>query len=157
MTTAAKAADPAGRLRPFAPADEEAILDLWTMGWSLVLPSIDFAARRPWMRQRLSEHLAEGATVTVAEDAQGRVSGFVVVNAATGYLDQIGVAPRAWGSGLARRLLDHARMVSPAGLSLHVNVDNPRAVRFYEREGFRRVGEGVNPRSGLPIYHYLWP
>ncbi len=39
----------------------------------------------------------------------------------------------------------------PTGLELHVNLDNPRAVRFYEREGFVQIGEGVSPRSGLPI------
>ena len=66
------------------------------------------------------------------------------------------MAPDAWGSGLARALLDEARRISPAGLGLHVNQNNPRAVRFYEREGFVRVGEGLNPRSGLPIWEYRW-
>jgi len=144
------------RLRPYAPADTAPLLDLWTAGWALVLPSVDFAARRPWMEARLQEHLAEGAAIVVAVDPQDRPSGFVVVNPGTGYLDQIAVAPEARGSGLARLLLDHAKAISPTGLSLHVNVDNPRAVRFYEREDFRRVGEGTNPRSGLPIYHYRW-
>lgn len=145
------------RLRPAGEADTDAILDLWTRGWSRVLPAIDFAARRPWLRERLAEHAAEGARIAVAVGDDGAVLGFVVVNPATGYLDQIGVAPEAWGAGVAGRLLDHAMEVAPGGLSLHVNVDNPRAVRFYEREGFRRVGEGVNPRSGLPIYQYRWP
>lgn len=145
------------RLRPATEADADAILDLWTRGWSQVLPAIDFAARRPWMRERLREHVADGALVTVALAQDGAVMGFSVVNPGTGYLDQIGVEPAAWGTGAARALLDHAKQVAPAGLSLHVNVDNPRAVRFYEREGFRRVGEGVNPRSGLPIWHCRWP
>jgi putative acetyltransferase len=147
---------PEVRLRLFAPADTQSLLDLWTAGWTLVLPSIDFAARRPWMEARLHEHLAEGASIVVAE-ADGRAVGFVVFNSATGYLDQIAVAPEAQGTGLARLLLDRAKAESPDGLSLHVNVDNPRAVRFYEREGFRRVGEGTNPRSGLPIHRYCWP
>lgn len=145
------------RLRPATEADVDAILDLWTRGWSRVLPDIDFAARRPWLRERLAQHVAEGAVVTAAVAEDGAVTGFVVVNPATGYLDQIGVAPEAWGTPTARRLLDHAKDAAPGGLSLHVNVDNPRAVRFYEREGFRRVGEGVNPRSGLPIFQYRWP
>ncbi|MCZ8106920.1 MAG: GNAT family N-acetyltransferase [Burkholderiales bacterium] len=147
---------PEVRLRPFAPADTQSLLDLWTAGWTLVLPSIDFAERRPWMEARLHEHLAEGAAIVVAE-ADGRAVGFVVFNSVAGYLDQIAVAPEAQGTGLARLLLDRAKAESPDGLSLHVNVDNPRAVRFYEREGLRRVGEGTNPRSGLPIYRYRWP
>ena len=44
----------------------------------------------------------------------------------------------------------------PAGLELHVNLDNPRAIRFYEREGFVKIGEGVSERSGLTILHYRW-
>lgn len=148
---------PQVRLRPFAPADTAPLLDLWTAGWTLVLPSVDFAARRPWMEVRLREHLAAGSAIVVAVDPQDRPSGFVVVNPGAGYLDQIAVAPDARGTGLATLLLDHAKAMSPGGLSLHVNVDNPRAMRFYEREGFRRVGEGTNPRSGLPIHHYRWP
>ncbi len=147
---------PEVRLRPFAPADTQSLLDLWTAGWALVLPSIDFAERRPWMEARLHEHRAEGAAIVVAE-ADGRAVGFVVFNPGTGYLDQITVAPEAQGTGLARLLMDRAKESSAAGLSLHVNVDNPRAVRFYEREGFRRVGEGTNPRSGLPVFRYRWP
>jgi putative acetyltransferase len=37
-----------------------------------------------------------------------------------------------------------------------VNQDNPRAVRFYEREGFRRLHEGVNPNSGLRTWRLEW-
>ncbi|WP_293866976.1 GNAT family N-acetyltransferase [uncultured Alsobacter sp.] len=142
-------------LRDLREGDFGAILDLWTAGWSRTLPDTDFAARRPWMDERLRQHLAEGA-VARGMEREGRLVGFVVVNPVTGYLDQIAVAPDAWGSGLARALLDEARRISPAGLGLHVNQNNPRAVRFYEREGFVRVGEGLNPRSGLPIWEYRW-
>ena len=31
-----------------------------------------------------------------------------------------------------------------------------RAVRFYEREGFTRTGEGVNKHSGAATYLYEW-
>lgn len=142
-------------LRDLLEGDIPAVLDLWTAGWSKTLPQIDFVARRPWMDERLRQHLAEGASARIAEQ-DGALAGFVVVNARTGYLDQIAVAPGAWGSGLARILLDEARRISPGGLGLHVNQDNPRAVRFYEREGFARTGEGINPRSGLPIWEYRW-
>jgi putative acetyltransferase len=142
-------------LRDLMEGDIPAVLDLWTAGWSKTLPHIDFVARRPWMGERLREHLSDGASARIAEQ-DGELVGFVVVNSRTGYLDQIAVAPGAWGSGLARILLDEARRISPGGLGLHVNQDNPRAVRFYEREGFVRTGEGINPRSGLPIWEYRW-
>ena len=46
--------------------------------------------------------------------------------------------------------------LSPCGLDLHVNRDNARAIRFYEKHGFAVSGEEANPRSGAPIYKMSW-
>jgi ribosomal protein S18 acetylase RimI-like enzyme len=51
---------------------------------------------------------------------------------ARGYLDQIAVAPEAWGSPAARLLLGAAKAIAPSVLDLHVNHDNARAIRSYE-------------------------
>jgi putative acetyltransferase len=80
----------------------------------------------------------------------------LVVDPASGYLDQLVVATEAQGTGVATLLLAHARRLSPARLSLHANRDNTRAIRFYEKHGFARTGEGTNPRSGAPIYLMEW-
>lgn len=66
------------------------------------------------------------------------------------------VAPEDWGSGVAKRLMNEAKRISPECILLEVNQGNARAIRFYERAGFERTGEGVNPFSGLPIWHYAW-
>jgi putative acetyltransferase len=142
-------------IRPGTEADMPAILDLWVEAWTKAMPDVDFAARREWLLERQASLVAEGARLTLAERA-GRIAGFTLVNPSSGYLDQIAVSPGHWGAGVARALLDHARGISPLGLGLHVNQQNPRAIRFYEREGFVRIGEGVNPRSGLPIFFYQW-
>jgi putative acetyltransferase len=86
----------------------------------------------------------------------GHILGVVIVDPATGYLDQIVVATDAQGRGIADVLLAEARRLSPALLELHVNQDNARAVRFYEKNGFIKSGEDVNPRSGAPIYRMSW-
>jgi putative acetyltransferase len=67
------------------------------------------------------------------------------------------VAQARKGRGLATRLLDAAKARARDGLRLDVNAANARAVRFYAREGFRKVGEGVNPASGLPTLAMAWP
>lgn len=145
----------AAKLRPYTAADEVAAIELWRQSWQEAYPAIDFAARIDWWRERWRRELVPSATIVVAE-AAGTLAGFVTVNAATGYLDQIVVAPQVWGAGIAELLLDEAKRLSPARLELHVNQDNARAVRFYRKHGFTIAGEDVNARSGAPIYLMKW-
>ena len=82
-------------------------------------------------------------------------SGFVTIDA-EGYLDQLVVTPAHWGSKLATALVDEAKRLSPRGVTLLVNKDNARAIRFYERNGFVHSGEDVNPTSGRPVLRMTW-
>jgi putative acetyltransferase len=147
---------PALTLRPYTSADEAAAIELWRQTWQQAYPSIDFAARVDWWRERWRNELVPSATIVVAEIAGG-LAGFVTVNATTGYLDQIVVAAQLWGTGIAERLLDEAKRLSPSRLELHVNQDNARAVCFYRKHGFAVAGEDVNARSGAPVYLMKWP
>ena len=85
-----------------------------------------------------------------------QLAGFVTVDARTFDLDQIVVAPEAWGSGTAPALIAEAKRLSPRGLDLHVNKDNARAIRFYEKHGFTVTGEAINWRSGAPVHKMSW-
>jgi putative acetyltransferase len=142
-------------LRPYVPADENAAIELWRRSWQQHYPDLDFTARLPWWRERWRNELVPSATITVAEQG-GALIGFVTVDPKTFYLDQIVVAPEAWGSEVAAALVDEAKRLSPGGLDLKVNADNARAIRFYEKQGFTVTGGDVNPRSGAPIYAMSW-
>jgi len=142
-------------LRPYTVTDEAAAIELWRQTWQEAYPAIDFAARVDWWRERWRSELVPSASIVVAESSSLLV-GFVTVNAATGYLDQIVVAPQHWGAGIAEMLLDAAKRLSPARVELHVNQDNARAVRFYRKHGFAVAGEDVNARSGAPVYLMKW-
>jgi putative acetyltransferase len=142
-------------LRPYTNADEATAIELWRQTWQQAYPSINFAARLDWWRERWRGELVPTATIVVAEIAGG-LAGFVTVNATTGYLDQIVVAPQHWGAGIAELLLEEAKRLSPTRLELHVNQDNARAVRFYQKHGFAIAGEDVNARSGALIYLMKW-
>jgi putative acetyltransferase len=146
---------PAFTLRPYAPADEDAVIELWRRTWQQAYPRIDFTARLDWWRQRWRDELVPAATITVAE-AGGQIIGFVTVDPSTFDLDQIVVAPETWGMGVATALMAEAKRISPAGLDLHVNTDNTRAIGFYEKHGFVISGEAINWRSGAPVHKMSW-
>jgi NAD(P)-dependent dehydrogenase (short-subunit alcohol dehydrogenase family) len=46
--------------------------------------------------------------------------------------------------------------LAPGLITLTVNQDNGPALRFYEREGFVRIAEGVNAMSGLRTWRMAW-
>jgi putative acetyltransferase len=148
-------AKPPFALRRYATADEDAAIELWRRTWQLAYPQIDFSERLDWWRRRWREELLPVATITVAE-AGGEMLGFVTVDPASFDLDQIVVAPEAWGMGLAAALMAEAKRISPRGLDLHVNTDNARAIAFYEKQGFVICGDALNWRSGAPVYKMSW-
>jgi putative acetyltransferase len=141
-------------LRPYKESDEDAAIALWLKTWQQTYPSIDFAARVPWWRERWRSELVPNAAIIVAEDADA-LAGFVTIDAHA-YLDQLVVAPEHWGSELADALVNEAKRLSPDSITLLVNDDNTRAIRFYERNGFVRAGHDVNPTSGRPVLKMIW-
>jgi putative acetyltransferase len=141
-------------LRPYRPDDEDAAIALWLKTWQEAYPLIDFAARVPWWRERWRSELVPNAAVIVAE-AAGALVGFVTIDG-QGYLDQLVVAPEHWGSKLADTLVDEAKRLSPDSVTLLVNEDNARAIRFYERNGFIHAGKDINPTSGRPVLKMTW-
>src|ERR1700733_12423376 len=141
-------------LRPYRADDEDAAIALWQQTWQRTYPSIDFAARVTWWRERWRSELVPNANIVVAEQDKMLI-GFVTIDA-SGYLDQLVVAPDHWGSKLANTLVDEAKRLSPDHITLLVNTDNNRAIRFYERNGFVQAGGDVNPTSGRPVLRMAW-
>jgi putative acetyltransferase len=148
------ATTPAFRLAPRG-EDLEPLADLWIASWRAVMPQIDFAARREWFFAYVKEIEAQGG-MTICAFGGDRLVGFMLLDGGRGVLEQIAVRPQLFGSGLAVLLLGEAKRRCSTGLSLEVNVDNARALRFYEKAGFMRLEQGVNPLSGLRIWQMHW-
>jgi ribosomal-protein-alanine N-acetyltransferase len=105
----------------------------------------------PWSERVLRDELeAPGRAYVVAEDPVGRVVGYAGLMVAVGeaHVMTIAVDPEHRGRGIGTRLmLAVARAGLDAGaehLTLEVRATNERALRLYERFGFRPAGMRPN-------------
>lgn len=145
------------RIRPRIDGDWPALLELWVASWRVVFPDIDFDARRDWLTRQIAILESAGAlTLCLEELAPLSLAGFVIIDPVSGWLDQICVKPGCSGKGYGEKLLLAACEFSPGLVQLDVNAENIRAIRFYERNGFTKIGAGNNPLSGLPTFKMEW-
>ena len=151
-------APPAGvKIRRALPGDAEALtrlhLDCWDDAYTGLMPQSILDARRhdvPARVERWRKILATGHT-SVAEHDDGLI-GFV--NAAPGaelpafeiQLFALYVRAHWWGTGVGWALFDAA--VGDRSAYLWVLQGNDRAIRFYERQGFRFDGTGQDEDEG---------
>jgi putative acetyltransferase len=145
------------RIAPHAPEHNAELLALWVAAWRATYADIAFEARCPWLLDHLAQLEAVGGrTLCLWEEEPACLAGFVTIDPATGWLDQLCVHPERFGGGVAQELLRAAREVSPSRVRLDVNADNTRALRFYEREGFVCVGDGESSKSGRRTLVLEW-
>jgi len=138
-------------------AETQELLALWVESWRATYPDIAFEARCAWLLDRLATLEAQGAqTLCLWNEAPQSLLGFVTIDPESGWLDQICVHPERFGGGVGAALLAAARERSPRLIRLDVNADNDRAVRFYQREGFRRLGPGQPSQSGRETLILEW-
>jgi ribosomal protein S18 acetylase RimI-like enzyme len=100
-------------------------------------------------------------TVLVAVDAHGNIVGTIggaVVSSVEGHLRGMAVPPEWQGRCIAQHLLDaiekHLLAKGCARISLDTTKPLQRAMRFYEKNGFRRTGR-VTDFFGMPLIEYV--
>jgi ribosomal protein S18 acetylase RimI-like enzyme len=100
-------------------------------------------------------------TVLVALDAQGHVIGTIggaTVSSSEGHLRGMAVPPECHGRGIAQRLLEAMEKHLLGKGCTHISLDTTeplqRAMRFYEKNGFRRTGK-VTDFFGMPLIEYV--
>jgi ribosomal protein S18 acetylase RimI-like enzyme len=134
-------------VRPARRDDAAAIADVHVRTWQTAYEHVFGAERLAGIDRSRRETfwagaIEQGGDVFVAEE-NGRIAGFVYVGPA-GDLDGVGelyaiyVLPDAWGSGAGSALMSAAleALSGYSSATLWVLEDNPRARRFYEREGW---------------------
>jgi ribosomal protein S18 acetylase RimI-like enzyme len=110
-------------------------------------------------RESYPDRLRE-MTVYVALENSDRVIGTIACNAignGEGHLRGMAVLPGFQASGVADHLLAHAEQELAQQHCSHVTLDTTeplqRAMRFYERHGYRRSGKVVD-FFGMPLIEY---
>lgn len=99
------------------------------------------------MSERLAREVADGWDVRVAL-IDGQPVGFCAVARGTSVLEQLWLDPQRQRHGIGTALLEEAKQRYPAGLFLHVQEDNERALALYRRHGF--VVDGSHRHAWLP-------
>ena len=141
-------------IRRAGPEDAAAIAEVhvrtWQDAYEHVFGAKRLAAITPEGRlARWQEILASGEGLTLVAENDDLAVGFVSVGpsrdeGAQGELYGIYVLPQAWGAGAGPALMSAGlaalRAEGHADAILWVLADNPRARRFYEREGWHDDG-----------------
>lgn len=93
------------------------------------------------------------AEVYVYEDENAEILGFIGLDGS--YIAGLFVKKEARSNGVGKSLLDFAKEKKKS-LSLSVYAKNSRAVKFYEREGFKISSEEVGGDTGEKEYLMAW-
>lgn len=86
-------------------------------------------------------------------ETEGSLQGFAGLQG--DYLAGIFVKKEARSAGIGKQLLNHIKVYHPK-LSLNVYEKNSRAVKFYKREGFLILTEGLDADTGEKDYTMVW-
>ena len=79
--------------------------------------------------------------------------GFIGLNGE--YIEGIFVSGEMQSRGIGKRLLDFVK-TKKTELRLNVYQKNVRAIRFYQREGFKILREGMDEATGEKDYEMTW-
>jgi putative acetyltransferase len=133
------------RIRPSRPDDGSRVIEIWQRAvdatHTFLMPD-DRLAIEALVRQFLPQ-----APLWLAVDTADRALGFMLI--ADGHMEALFVDPAYHGRGLGTALVRRALNLHP-GLTTDVNEQNPQALAFYERIGFRRTGRSPLDGQGRP-------
>ncbi len=127
------------------------------------LTQITFAAKKHWgYPERWMEIWKDALTITTEFIAnnevyiakvESEVAGFygLILSDGKVQLEHMWVDPAYMGSGVGKRLFDHAIKVAASLGASSMNIESdPNAEGFYKRMGARRIGEFVSELEGQP-------
>jgi ribosomal protein S18 acetylase RimI-like enzyme len=147
------------RIRPYRPADELAVAELWHRSGRAAytyLPTWQaFTLEQARVAFRRDIAARCDMWVATAGTADERIVGYLAMRGS--YVDRLYIDPPEQRRGWGALLIEHARGLHPEGLELHTHVENHGARALYERLGFVAVRFGTSPPpESAPDVEYHW-
>ncbi|MFH8404690.1 GNAT family N-acetyltransferase [Streptomyces sp. NPDC018019] len=132
-------------IRPYRPADEPAVTDLWSRAVQQAHPFIEGEGTGERARQLREVYLVQADNWVAEDEAEGKVIGLLgLLGPEVGGLF---VAPEAQGRGIGAQLLEHAASLHGA-LTLEAFERNTAARTFYAHLGFTERGRRTDEATG---------
>lgn len=131
-------------------ADLPSVLDIW-LQTNLEVHS--FISPHYWQNNvDYMKQVLPQAEVFVYED-KNKIMGFVGLE--KDYIAGIFVSKEFRSQGIGKQILDFIKSTHPT-LSLSVYAKNQKAIRFYQRESFRIIDEGMDKENQEAEFRMQW-
>jgi len=153
-------------VRPVEAREVEAARDLTNRSWvSTYTPLIGEQTTREIIQDRHSAErftdqardaaLGNTQSLFLVAEMEGRIAGHCYTFEKDGtYVDRLHVDPALKGHGIGRAMLTHVEATQPEGTRIWLDVlrGNDDAIAFYERVGYRSIGEtdACGGLAGIP-------
>ena len=137
-------------IRKMQNADTDRVADIWL---DANLEAHSFISPQYWKGNfNLVKEMLPRVGVYVYEN-DWEIWGFIGLSGA--YIEGIFVSGEMQSQGVGKRLLDFVK-TKKTELRLNVYQKNTGAIRFYQREGFKILREGMDEATGEKDYEMTW-
>ncbi|MFF3272097.1 GNAT family N-acetyltransferase [Streptomyces chrestomyceticus] len=135
-------------IRPYRPADEPAVMDLWSRAVRRAHPFIEGEGTGERARQLREVYLVQADNWVAEDEHDGTVLGLLGLLGSE--IGGLFVAPEAQGRGIGAQLLEHAASLHGA-LTLGVFARNEAARAFYAHLGFTERDRRTDEATGEEV------
>ena len=137
-------------IRKLQDADIDRVADIWL---DANLKAHSFISPQYWKGnfETVKKMLPQAEVYVYENDRE--IWGFIGLNGE--YIEGIFVSGEMQSRGIGKRLLDFVK-TKKTELRLNVYQKNVRAIRFYQREGFKILREGMDEATGEKDYEMTW-
>lgn len=137
-------------IRKFKDSDIEEVMQLWL---EVNIQTHNFIEKSYWKSNydEVKQMLPQ-ATIYVYEQ-DGHILGFIGLM--DDYIAGIFVSEKVQSKGIGKQLLNKVKQTNHK-LTLHVYLNNERAVKFYQREKFKIHNEQIDEETGKTELLMIW-